>query len=72
MPIERWPVGHSSNISEVEHDSELNLMTVTFASGARYALSGVPATTASDLANDPSPGSFYARHIRDRYPTRKI
>lgn len=72
MAIERWPTPHSSNVSEVEYDPETREMRVTFKSGGTYAISGVESTTASDMANDPSPGSFYNRHIRNRYTTRKL
>jgi hypothetical protein len=71
MAIERWATPHSSNVSEVTYDSDKEEMTVRFKSGGSYVLSGVSAGAASDLANDPSPGSHYNRHFKGRYTTRK-
>lgn len=72
MPIERWETPHSSNVVSVSYDPETREMTVVFGSGGSYVLSGVSATEASDLGNDPSPGSYYNRHFRHRFSTRKL
>jgi KTSC domain-containing protein len=72
MPIESWDTPHSSNVSSVSYNPETKEMTVSFKSGGSYTVSGVEATTASDMANDPSPGSYYNRHIRNSYNVRKL
>lgn len=61
----------SSNVVRVGYDDETEEMTVEFAGGS-YVYSGVSAQTAGDFAGDSSPGGYFARHVKNRYPTRKL
>lgn len=61
------PSLNSSNISSAEYDDETGVMTITFASGSTYSYSGVPKSTYEALCSSPSPGSFFARQIRNQY-----
>jgi hypothetical protein len=72
MPIETWETPHSSNVSRISFDPDTRELTVTFRGGSAYVLNGVDATTASDFANDPSPGGYYNRNLRSRYTARKL
>ena len=60
----------SSNIDSVEHSGET--LTVTFKSGHVYEYSDVPASMFEDMIRDASPGSYLHRHIKDRYPHRRV
>lgn len=61
----------SSNIARVGYDPETHEMTVEFRSGGTYAYSGVDSVTAGDLAAASSPGSYFQRHVRGKYPVTK-
>lgn len=65
------PAVRSSNINSVEYNEELRELSVTFRSGATYTYGGVDEAAYQDLLTNPSPGSYFARHIKDKYPTRK-
>ena len=69
--IEWTATPQSSNIRRVGYDADTQDLTVEFAGGS-YVYSGVDKGTADVLAADPSPGSFFARHVKTRYPTRKL
>ena len=69
--IEWVATPQSSNIRRVGYDDDTQDLTVEFAGGS-YVYSGVSKQTAADLAADSSPGSYFARHVKNRYPTRKL
>ncbi len=69
--IEWTPTPHSSNVKRVGYDDDTQELTVEFAGGS-YVYSEVSKQTATDLAADSSPGGFFARHVKNRYPTRKL
>lgn len=70
--IEWQTTAHSSNVARVGYDPETQEMVVEFVNGGSYAYAGVDRGTATDLASDSSPGSFFARHVRNKYPTRRL
>ncbi len=70
--LEWLAVGPSSNIARVGHDSETQQLTVEFKSGGSYSYSGVDAVTAADLAAASSPGEYFHRHVRGKYPSTKL
>jgi hypothetical protein len=72
MAIEWMSTPRSSNISRVGFDRDAGEMIVEFQSGATYAYAGADSATAEALATDPTPGGYFHKNIRDRYPTRKI
>ena len=61
-------IGPSSNIAAVEWDSETRDLTVDFLSGDRYIYAAVPESVANGFSASASPGQYFYRHIRDRYP----
>ncbi len=63
---------HSSNVSRVGFDPDTQDGTVEFKSGGSYLIPGAGEAVMADMAADPSPGSYYNRHIRNRYSVRKL
>ena len=61
----------SSNIRRVGYDDDTQELTVEFAGGS-YVYSNVGKQAADELISDSSPGGFFARHVKNRYPTRKL
>lgn len=62
----------SSNVRRVGYDDETQDMIVEFANGGSYSYSGAGEAVAADLAADPSPGKYMARHIKGKYPAKKL
>ncbi len=65
------PTVQSSNIRDIGYDPKTNILTVTFKSGIPYTYTGVDEATYNEFVASPSPGGFFTRNIRDRFPTRK-
>lgn len=63
---------HSSNVKRVGFDDETQDMQVEFASGGVYVVPGAGQAVYADMVSDPSPGGYYNKHIRNRYPVRKL
>jgi len=59
---------NSSNIGPVEYDVAKREMIVTFRSGETYVYTGVDNAVYHELLESPSPGGFFHRNIRERYP----
>ena len=57
----------SSNIASVGYES--GTLEIEFRSGGGYKYTGVPEHIYRALLSAPSKGSYFAEHIRDRYPT---
>ena len=68
--MEMKPV-NSSNISQIGHDPELELLKVQFTKGAAYEYRDVTAETFGELESAPSVGSYFAQNIKGKYPYRK-
>ena len=62
----RQPVS-SSNIRSIGYDSGSNTLEIKFHSGGVYQYFGVPESIYNALMHAPSHGSYFHRHIRDRY-----
>lgn len=62
---------HSSNLASVGYDPDSQLLEIRFRSGRTYSYSGVPESRYQGLMAAYSKGSYFADHIKDRYPTRK-
>lgn len=67
----RQPVS-SSNIRSIGYDSESNTLEIEFHSGDVYQYFGVPESIYNELMYAPSHGSYFHRHIRDRYRWTKM
>ena len=57
----------STNLSQVDYDSETEEMTITFQDGRSWMYSNVPVTIFQGIQHAPSAGSYFWRQIRSRY-----
>jgi hypothetical protein len=62
----------STVIKRFLYDADARALYVTFVSGQRYLYEGVPPEVATDWRAAFSKGEFFAAHIRDRYPYRRL
>ena len=67
----RTPVS-SSNISSIGYDSSTSTPEVAFNSGGVYQYYNVPDNEYFALMNASSHGSYLAKHIKGRYPYKRI
>jgi lysyl-tRNA synthetase class 2 len=70
-----WRYGcavHSRAILAMAYDRERNELSVTFTGGRAYLYSLIPPAIVAALEAAASPGAFFNRHIRDRYPYRRV
>ena len=66
------PTPQSSNVARVGFDDETQDIVVEFKNGGTYSYSGAGEAVAADMASDPSPGRYFARHVKNRYPAKKL
>ena len=71
IPMDRQPVS-SSNIRSVGYEPETRILEVEFHGGRSYQYSGVPEGVYRGLMLADSKGSYFHKHIRERYPTRLL
>ncbi|MCY4474000.1 MAG: KTSC domain-containing protein [Chloroflexi bacterium] len=62
----------SDNIRSIGYDEITNVLEIEFRSGGVYQYSDVHQSIHAALMNASSKGSYFHRHIRDRYPTTRI
>lgn len=62
----------SSQLKEVEYDTETSLLTVTFMQGRRYEYKDVPADVFRGLIEADSIGSYFINHIKNKYQFKQI
>ncbi len=62
----------SSNISQVEYDSDEQTLDVTFQDARTYRYRNVPQTVFLGLQNAQSAGSYFYRQIRSSYPATEV
>ncbi|HGY5869764.1 TPA: KTSC domain-containing protein [Citrobacter farmeri] len=62
----------SSNLQSVGYDPTTRVLEIAFIGGGIYQYHGVPATTYQSLMSAPSKGSFFARCIRNVFPTTRV
>lgn len=60
----------SSNISSIGYEN--GTLRISFNSGGLYSYSGVPESVYTSLMSASSHGSYFAQHIKDRYPFTKL
>ena len=69
--MRRQPVS-SSNILSIGYEPESQTLEVEFHSGRIYEYYRVPESVYNALMSASSQGSYFYRHIRDRYDWSKI
>ncbi len=62
----------SGNIASIGWDSATQTLQVLFKSGALYAYSGVPRSTFEAFLSAPSKGAYFAKVVKDQFPTRRV
>ncbi len=62
----------SSNISSIGYDEEHKILEIEFQDGGIYQYFAVPEYAYVGLMSTSSHGSYFHRHIKDRYAWRKI
>lgn len=62
----------STVIRRFEHSPEAKELTVEFVTGRRYVYSDVPVEEVERMRRAFAKGSYFNRHIRDRYPYREL
>ena len=67
----RQPVS-SSNLSSIGYDSESHTLEIEFHSGGVYQYFDVPQQIWDELMRASSHGSYFHRHVKDRYRWAKI
>lgn len=63
------PELNSSNIASADYDEQLGTLRIVFRSGGVYTYGSVPQATYEALIAASSPGQFFARNIRNVYPS---
>jgi hypothetical protein len=62
----------SSNIVSIGYEADTQTLEVEFRDGAVYEYEGVPPGVHSEFMGAASQGAYLHRHIRDRYPYRRV
>jgi len=63
---------NSSNIKSIGYDSGSNTLEIEFHSGGVYQYFNVPELVYKELMQAPSHGSYFHRHIRERFRWTKV
>ena len=71
MPIEMKPV-KSSNISAVGYNAVKKELHIAFTSGKTYAYHGVTPDQHGEFLHADSIGSYFAKHIRPKFPGKPV
>lgn len=61
-----------SDVKAIDYRPARRELLVRFASGEQFAYACVPADLHADFARAESKRRFFALHIRNRYPTRRV
>ncbi len=70
--MERHPFVGSSMILAVGYESADQLLVIQFRNGKTYEYRLVPQSVYTDFCEAPSPGDFFLKRIRSRYPFRQV
>lgn len=62
----------SSHINSIDHDPKTNTLKVTFSNGSEYHYHGVDSNEFNKLHGAKSHGEHFIKHIKGKYPTKKI
>jgi hypothetical protein len=69
--MNRTPVT-SSSLASIGYDQHLNILEVEFRNGRCYQYFAVPQRLADGLMAATSKGSYLNRHIKDRFPVKRV
>ena len=69
--MDRIPV-NSSDIQSIGYDLDTCVLEVAFLKGGIYQYDGVPIYVYEELMSAVSHGRYFAAHIKNVYPTRRI
>ncbi len=67
----RQPV-NSENLRSVGYDPGRSTLEIEFTNGSIYQYLDVPVTVHQGLVTTSTHRDYFSRHIRDRYPYKKI
>ena len=70
LNMEMTPV-ESSNLAAVGYEPESGALHVQFNNGATWVYAGVPPDVFDAMMDSPSKGSFFARTIKNQYPSTR-
>jgi len=62
----------STNIRSIGHESKSNTLEIEFSDGGIYQYFGVPESAFKGLMSALSHGSYFHKHIKDKYRWAKI
>lgn len=62
----------SSQLKEVEYDTETSILTVTFMQDKKYEYKDVPADVFRELIEADSIGSYFNKNIKSKYEFKQI
>jgi KTSC domain len=71
MPVPPMTPVDSSNLAQIGYDQEAQELYVEFISGSTYVYSGVPESTAQEIMNADSKGSYFNREIKPNFECRQ-
>ena len=71
MSITSWETPNSNNIATVVYDDDTRTGTITFRRGGAYTVDSIDKSVLEEMASSPSPGSYFARHVKNTYRVRK-
>ncbi|HHQ2447332.1 TPA: KTSC domain-containing protein [Raoultella ornithinolytica] len=69
--MNRQPVS-SSNLQSVGYDATTRVLEIAFIGGGVYQYHSVPSAIYQSLMAAPSKGSYFARSIRNVFPTTRV
>jgi len=70
-PLQMWKSITSSNLDRAIYDPQRGRLCIAFKTGDRYTYYGVLPSAAVQLPRSPSPGKYFHKKIRGRYPYLK-
>lgn len=70
--MKRSPVSNSSNVIEVGHDPDKNILEVKFKSGGVYQYAGVDADKHKAMMSADSVGGFFHANVKATHKHTKI
>lgn len=62
----------SSNIAQVGHDPNQNVLIIRFVNGTYYRFDNVPEQVYNNFITAQSVGKYFQSYIRNTYPFKKI
>ena len=72
LSMETYQPLYSSNIIRADFDPEQATLLIEFTSGGTYEYRGISRETFLGLQNAQSAGAYFARQIKNRYPSEQV